>query len=87
MDPLSYYGKETISLWLESFNDDVHLVAFVISCPIANLLAKVVVGRYKFISFILKALWFLHIVGLGMSVYEYCLHDVLELQKGKEQRE
>ena len=39
------------------------LVAFVISCPIANLLAEVVVGHYKFIRFILKVLWFLHIVG------------------------
>ena len=74
MDPLLYYGKGTISLWLEEFNEVVRSVAFVISCPVANLLAEVVVGRYKFISFLLKALWFLRIVGLGISVFEYCLH-------------
>ena len=50
MDPLSYHGKGTISPWLERLNDVVHLVAFVISCPVANLLAEVVVGRNKFIS-------------------------------------
>ena len=73
-DPLSYYGKGAISPWLEKFNDVMRLVAFVISCPVANLLAEVVVGRYKFISFILKAMWFLRTVGLSISVYEYCLH-------------
>ena len=73
-DSLSYYGKGTASPWLELFNSATQLVTFAISCPIANLLAEVVVGRYKFISFILKALWFLRIVGLGISVCEYCLH-------------
>ena len=73
-DSLSYYGKETASPWLAVFNSTTEMVAFAISCPIANLLAEVVVGRYKFISFILKAMWFIHVIGLGISVCEYCLH-------------
>ena len=73
MDPVSYYGKGAISPWLEKVNDIFRLVAFVISFPVANLLAEVVVGRYKFISFLLKVLWVLRIVGLGISVCEYCL--------------
>ena len=72
-DSLSYYGKGTASLWLELFNSTTQVVTFAISCPIANLLAEVVVGRYKFISFVLKALWFIHIIGVGISVCEYCL--------------
>ena len=46
-DPLSYYGKGTVSQLLEKFNDVVCLIAFVISCPVANLMAEVVAGRYK----------------------------------------
>ena len=73
-DSISYYGKETASPWLELFNSTTEMVAFAISCPIANVLAEVLVGRYKFISFILKALWFIHIIGVGISVCQYCLH-------------
>ena len=73
-DSLSYYGKETASPRLVLFNSTTEMVAFAISCPIANLLAEVVVGRYNFISFILKAMWFIHVIGLGISVCEYCLH-------------
>ena len=73
-DSLSYYGKETDSPWLAVFNSTTEMVSFAISCPIANLRAEVIVGRYKFISFIFKAMWFIHIIGLGISVCEHCLH-------------
>ena len=61
------------SPWLVQFNDYIYLAAFAISCPIASLLAEVVIGRYKFISLLLRALWLLHITGVGISLSEYFL--------------
>ena len=61
------------SPWLVQFNDYIYLAAFAISCPIASLLAEVVIGRYKFISLLLRALWLLHITGVGISLSGYCL--------------
>ena len=44
-----------------------------LSCPIASLLAEVVVGRYKFISYTLRAQWLLSVVGSVITVGEYYL--------------
>jgi hypothetical protein len=46
---------------------------FSISCPIASLLAEVVVGRYKFISYTLRAQSLLCVVGSVIIVGEYYL--------------
>ena len=51
----------------------IYQAAFAISCPIASLLAEVVIGRYKFISLLLRALWLLHITGVGISLSVDCL--------------
>ena len=78
---LSYYGKETASPRLVLFNSTTEMVTFTISCTIANLLAEVVVGRYKFISFILKAMWFIHVIGLVWYLWtifcSYSASDIL----------
>ena len=39
-----------------------------IACPIASLLAEVVIGRYKLVSYSLKAMWLLSIICCVLSV-------------------
>ena len=51
----------------------LYYAMFSISCPIASLLAEVVVGRYKFISYTLRAQWLLSVVGSVITVGEYYL--------------
>ena len=45
-----------------------------VSCPIASLLAEVIISRYKLVSFSLKAMWLLAIAGTIMTVCEGSLH-------------
>ena len=43
------------------------------SCPVASLLAEVVVGRYKFIRYTLRVQWLFFFAGAVISVGTYCL--------------
>ena len=69
---VSQSGKD-IPQWLVQFNSAIHSTALGLSCPIASLLAEVVIGRYKFISYTLKAQWLLFLFGAVLSVGEYYL--------------
>ena len=55
------------SLWFTG-EAPIGATAIYISCPIASLLAEVVISRYKLVSFALKALWLLSIVDCIISV-------------------
>ena len=68
---LSFYGKQRISPWLVHCNNILYSAAFAISCPTASLLAEVVVGRYKFISYCLKVQWLFSFAGTVISMWEY----------------
>ena len=66
--------RDTIPQWLVQLNSIIYSVAFAVSCPIASLLAEVVVGRYKFISYILRAQWLLFLSGtVGAVCYYYLI--------------
>ena len=59
--------------WLTHWNDVINNMAFAISCPIAGLIAEVIVGRYKLISYSLRGLWLLSIASCVLSICEYCV--------------
>ena len=67
-------GKEedrgAASLWTVRGETLLGIATLSISCPIASLLAEVVISRYKLVSYSLKAMWSLAIVGSVISVCE-----------------
>ena len=65
--------ENSYSPWFVHWNDIAVNMTFAISCPITGLIAEVIVGRYKLISFSLKVLWLLSIAGCVLSICEYCL--------------
>ena len=66
----SHLGKDTFHKWLVQF---IYYTAFAVSCPVASLLAEVVVGRYKFICYTLRVQWLFFFAGAVISVGAYCL--------------
>ena len=72
--PLEYYisQENSISIWVA--NNVIYYTAFAISCPVASLLAEVVVGRYKLASWTLRALWIVSLIGSVIAIlFECCL--------------
>ena len=67
---VSQLGKETVPEWLIQF---IYYTAFAVSCPVASLLAEVVVGRYKFICYTLRVQWLFFFAGAVITVGAYCL--------------
>ena len=59
--------KGDSSLWFTG-ETVITVTAIYISCPIASLLAEVLISRYKLVSYSLKALWLLSIVDCVISV-------------------
>ena len=53
-------------------------VTFALSCPIAGLIAEVYIGRYKVISYALRLLWLLTIVGSLLSIWDYTVPHAKE---------
>ena len=68
---VSNLRTESVPTWLLQFNSVVYSTAYALSCPIASLLAEVVVGRYKFISYTLRVQWLLFLAGAVGSVCYY----------------
>ena len=67
-------GEHAISIWVAQFNNVIYYTAFAISCPVASLLAEVVVGRYKLVSWTLRALWTVSLTGSVIAIlFECCL--------------
>ena len=66
----SHLGKDTVLKWLVQF---IYYTVFAVSCPVASLLAEVVVGRYKFIRYTLRVQWLFFFAGAVISVGAYCL--------------
>ena len=64
--------KGDSSLWFTG-ETVITVTAIYISCPIASLLAEVLISRYKLVSYSLKALWLLSIVDCVISVCEESL--------------
>ena len=69
---LEYISEENnISIWFANYV--TYFTAFAISCPVASLLAEVVVGRYKLVSWTLRALWTVSLTGSVIAIlFEYC---------------
>ena len=64
--------EDSVSRW---FTDEslIGIATVSISCPIASLLAEVVLSRYKLVSFSLKVMWLLSIVDCVISLCEESL--------------
>ena len=65
--------KESSSNQSEKFI--LFYATFSISCPIASLLAEVFIGRYKFISYTLRAQWLISVAGSVILAGEYYLQS------------
>ena len=63
----------TVSPWSTHWNKLAMLATFAIFCPLASLLAEVIVGRYQLISHSMKVLWLLSIAGTILSICQYHL--------------
>ena len=63
----------SVSLWMVKGDTLLGIATLSISCPIASLLAEVVIGRYKLVSYSLKAMWLLSIICCVLSVCQESL--------------
>jgi peptide/histidine transporter 3/4 len=66
-----YYQVEkerTVPLWVVEANIVVISSLSCITIPIVSLIAEVAIGRYKLVSYSLKAMWFISIVGSVITI-------------------
>ena len=66
-----YYQVEkerTVPLWVVDANIVVISSLSCITIPIVSLIAEVAIGRYKLVSYSLKAMWFISIVGSVITI-------------------
>ena len=65
-------GKEQASApsWVVQWKSLIGIAMFLVTFPIASLIAEVATGRYRLVSFCLKAMWLLTIVGSAISICE-----------------
>ena len=68
-------GEEdgSVSLWMVKGDTLIGIATLSISCPIASLLAEVVISRYKLVSFSLKAMWLLSLTASIVSICQESL--------------
>ena len=65
--------ESSVVLWIQNSTYLISLPVLSVSCPIASLLAEVVIGRYKLMSYTLRALWLLSIISALISLCEESL--------------
>ena len=65
--------ESSVVLWTQKSTYLISLSVLSVSCPIASLLAEVVIGRYKLMSYTLRALWLLSIISALISLCEESL--------------
>ena len=65
--------ESSVVLWIQNSTYLISLSVLSVSCPIASLLAEVVIGRYKLMSYTLRALWLLSIISALISLCEESL--------------
>ena len=67
---LENQDNESIPLWMVKSLPLLCMATLSISCPVASLLAEVVMSRYKLVSYCLKAIWLLSVVSAIVSICE-----------------
>ena len=67
---LENQDNESIPLWMVKSLRLLCMATLSISCPVASLLAEVVMSRYKLVSYCLKAIWLLSVVSAIVSICE-----------------
>ena len=72
-EPVKGNEESSVVLWIQNSTYLTSLSVLSISCPIASLLAEVVIGRYKLMSYTLRALWLLSIISALISLCEESL--------------
>ena len=63
----------SLSLWMVKGDTLIGIATLSISCPIASLLAEVVISRYKLVSFSLKVMWLLSLTASIVSICQESL--------------
>ena len=53
------YAFLSLSLWMVKGDTLIGIVTLSISCPIASLLAEVVISQYRLVGYSLEAMWLL----------------------------
>ena len=63
----------SLSLWMVKGDTLIGIATLSISCPIASLLAEVVISRYRLVSYSLKAMWLLSLTASVVSICQESL--------------
>ena len=73
LDKDEEYGSLSLSLWMVKGDTLIGIATPSISCPIASLLAEVLISRYRLVSKSLKAMWLLSLIAFVVSICQETL--------------